>query len=279
MQVLHLQWCIRKLCQYLRSSVEFHWMWIFPRIKLTWNFCSVQINLDDSFDSGSFFSEGYPSLFQKYSVTHMHGPAVYAWSCCCMGLISCKLLRFLFMFSIAFKSFSVLPPFTFDSLYQPICQYICGDFNLHHNEWLILVGLIKLVNSCNISVSNDVTKMFNLPTQTPDCDSQSCSFKCISLFWQYYLFYSGFLSIEKCCYHVVILVSIVFPSNSKENGTFLLHSWQLLDLYYHLRDVSKEDIYELSASAAPTDFCELFQVEIDVYTPHSKYQIKPHSFP
>ena len=102
----------------------------------------------------------------------------------CMGLISCKLLRFLFMFSIAFTSFSVLPPFTFDSLYQPICQYICGDFNLHHNEWLILVGLIKLVNSCNISVSNDVTKMFNLPTQTPDCDSQSCSFKCISLFWQ-----------------------------------------------------------------------------------------------
>ena len=68
-----------------------------------------------------------------------------------MGLISCKLLRFLFMFSIAFTSFSVLPPFPFDSLYQPICQYICGDFNLHHNEWLILVGLIKL--ACNISVS------------------------------------------------------------------------------------------------------------------------------
>ena len=32
-------------------------------------------------------------------------------------------------------------------------------------------------------------------------------------------------------------------------------------------------------SAAATEFCEWVQVGIDVYTPHRKYQVKPHSSP
>ena len=46
----------------------------------------------------------------------------------------------------------------------------------------------------------------------------------------------------------------------------------------HLRDVQWEDIFKLSASAAASEFCEWVQVGIDVYIPHRKYQIKPHSF-
>ena len=38
----------------------------------------------------------------------------------------------------------------------------------------------------------------------------------------------------------------------------------------HLRDV------KLGASAAVSEFCEWVQVEIDVYIPHHKYQVKPH---
>ena len=48
-------------------------------------------------------------------------------------------------------------------------------------------------------------------------------------------------------------------------------------LYYHLRDVPWEDIFKLSASAAAREFCEWFKVGIDVYIPHCKYQVKPHS--
>ena len=45
------------------------------------------------------------------------------------------------------------------------------------------------------------------------------------------------------------------------------------------RDVPWEDIFTLGASAAASEFCEWIQVEIDVYIPHKKYQVKPHSSP
>ena len=47
----------------------------------------------------------------------------------------------------------------------------------------------------------------------------------------------------------------------------------------HLRDVPWEDIFKLSASAAASEFCEWVQVGIDVYIPHCKCQVKPHSSP
>ena len=47
----------------------------------------------------------------------------------------------------------------------------------------------------------------------------------------------------------------------------------------HLRDVPWEDTFKLSASAAASEFCEWVQVGIDVYIPHRKYQVKPHSSP
>ena len=40
-----------------------------------------------------------------------------------------------------------------------------------------------------------------------------------------------------------------------------------------------QDIFKLSASAAASEFCELVLVGIDVYIPHRKYQVKPHSSP
>ena len=47
----------------------------------------------------------------------------------------------------------------------------------------------------------------------------------------------------------------------------------------HLEDVSKEDIFKLSAFAAASEFCEWVQVGIEIYIPHRKYQVKPHSSP
>ena len=47
----------------------------------------------------------------------------------------------------------------------------------------------------------------------------------------------------------------------------------------HLRDVPWEDIFKLSASAAAIEFCEWFQVGIDAYIPHRKYQVKAHISP
>ena len=47
----------------------------------------------------------------------------------------------------------------------------------------------------------------------------------------------------------------------------------------HLRDAPWEDIFKLGDSAAASEFCEWDQVGIEVYIPHRKYQVRPHSSP
>ena len=58
-----------------------------------------------------------------------------------------------------------------------------------------------------------------------------------------------------------------------------LHCPDWDSLYGHLRDVPWEDIFNLRASAAASEFCEWVQVGIDVYIPHCKYLVKPCSSP
>ena len=44
-------------------------------------------------------------------------------------------------------------------------------------------------------------------------------------------------------------------------------------------DIPWEDIIKFGASATASGFCEWVQVEIDVYIPHRKYHVRPHSSP
>ena len=48
-------------------------------------------------------------------------------------------------------------------------------------------------------------------------------------------------------------------------------------LHNHLRDIPWEDVFKVNASAAASEFCEWVHVGINVYTPHRKYQVKPHT--
>ena len=84
--------------------------------------------------------------------------------------------------------------------------------------------------------------------------------------------------------HVVVSVSIDFPVNSNQDAPLyrIAYDCSLSDwdgLRDHLRGVSWEDIFKLSASAAASEFCEKVQVGIDVYIPYRKYQVKSHSSP
>ena len=84
--------------------------------------------------------------------------------------------------------------------------------------------------------------------------------------------------------HVVVLVSIDFPSNSQRDAPFhcIAYYYSGADwdgLRDHLRDVPWVDIFTLGASAAASEFCEWIQVGTDVYIPHRRYQVKPHSSP
>ena len=84
--------------------------------------------------------------------------------------------------------------------------------------------------------------------------------------------------------HVVVSVSIDFSVNSKQDASFhcVAYDYSRADwdgLCDHLRHVPWEHIFKLGASAAASEFCEWVQFGIDVYIPHCKYQVKPHSSP
>ena len=126
--------------------------------------------------------------------------------------------------------------------------------------------------------------MVNFPTRIPDCDSHSPALLD--------LFLSSDTSICSTMAfpplgnsdHVVISVSIDFPSSSQRDGPFhcIPYGYSHADcdgLHDHLRDVPWEDIFELAAFAAASEFSEWVRVGIDVYIPHRKYQVKPHLSP
>ena len=80
----------------------------------------------------------------------------------------------------------------------------------------------------------------------------------------------------------VVSVSIGFPSNSQQDALFhfIAYEYSRADwdgLRDHLRDILREDIFKLGASVAASEFCKWVQVGIDLYIPHRKYQVKPHS--
>ena len=126
--------------------------------------------------------------------------------------------------------------------------------------------------------------MINFPTQIPDCDSHSPALLD--------LFISSDASICSTMAfpplgnsdHVVVSVSIDFPTNSQQDAPFhrIAYDYSRADwdgLRDHLRDVPWEDIFKVGASAAASEFCEWIQVGIHVYISHRKYQVKPHLSP
>ena len=106
---------------------------------------------------------------------------------------------------------------------------------------------------------------FNFPTWIPDCDSHSPALLD--------LFISSDTSICSTkafpplgnSDHVVVSVSIDFPSYSQLDALFhrIAYDYSCADwdcLRDHLRDVPWEDIFKHSASAAASEFCEWVQV-------------------
>ena len=81
--------------------------------------------------------------------------------------------------------------------------------------------------------------------------------------------------------HVVVSLSIDFPSNSQRDTPFqrIVYDYSCSHwdgLQDHLGDVLWKDMFKIYASDAASEFCEWVQVGMDVYIPHKKYQIKPH---
>ena len=260
-----------------------------------------ETNLDDSIDSGNFSVRGYLPLIRKDSCTHMHGLAVYVKeglpfardlslenssdSYLCFRL---ALLHSVSYFFFLYRSPSSALCTVFDSVSSNIDEvlsinpsanvFVFGDFNVHHKDWL------TYSSGTDRPGEFDLTQMVDLPTRIPDCDSHSPALLD--------LFLSSDASICSTMAfpplgnsdHVVVSVSIDFPTNSQQDAPFhcIAYDYSRADwdgLHDHLRDAPWEDIFKLGASAAGSEFCEWIQVGIDVYIPHRKYQVKSHSSP
>ena len=141
-------------------------------------------------------------------------------------------------------------------------MFVFVYFNVHHQGWLIYSSGTDRPGElcCNFSITNDLTQMVNLPTRIPDCDSHSPALLD--------LFLSSDASICSTMAfpplgnsdHVVVSASIDFPTNSKWDARFhhIVYQYSRAawdGLHDHLRDVSWEDIFKLSISAAASKFC------------------------
>ena len=146
----------------------------------------------------------------------------------------------------------------------------------------ILVEQIDLINSAIIS--NDLIQVVNFPTWIPVCHSHSPALLNLFLWSDASIYSIMAFSPQGNSDQVAVSVFIDFTSNSHQDSLFhrIDHDNSSTDWggrCDHLRDVPWEVIFQIRASAAAREFCEWVQVQIDVYIPHRKYQVKPHSSP
>ena len=111
--------------------------------------------------------------------------------------------------------------------------------------------------------------MVNFPTRIPDCDSHSPAV--LDFFLSSDVNICSIMSFPPLgnSGHVVVSVSIDFPTNSQQDGPFhcIAYDCSRADwdgLCDHLRDVAWDDIFKLGASAAASEFCGWVQVGTDV---------------
>ena len=156
--------------------------------------------------------------------------------------------------------------------------FVFGDFNVHHKDWLTYSsGTDRSGELCrNFSISNYLTQMVNFPTWIPDCDSHSPTLLDLFISCDTSICSTMAFPLLGNSDHVVVSVSIDFPTNSQQDAPFhlIVYDYSRADwdgVHDHLRDVPWKDVLKLGASAAANEFCEWVQVGIDIYIPHRKH--------
>ena len=114
--------------------------------------------------------------------------------------------------------------------------------------------------------------MVNFPTQITDCDSHSPAFLDLFIFSDASICSAMVFPPLGNSDHVVVSVSIDFPSSSQQGSLFhcIGYDYSCTDwngLFDHLRDVPCENLFKLSASAAASEFCDGFRLELEYISP------------
>ena len=130
------------------------------------------------------------------------------------------------------------------SIYPSANVFVFGDFEIHYKHWLTYSdGTDRPGELCyNFSISNELTQMVNFPMRIPDCDSHSPAL--LNLFLSSDASICSIMAFPPLgsSDHVVVSVSIDFPSNSQRDAPFhrIAYDYSRADwdgLCDHLRDV------------------------------------------
>ena len=188
---------------------------------------------------------GYLPLNWKDSITLINSLAVYVkGGLFCTGLSlensadssSCFWLALLHSVSYFFF-LSQSPSLSFCTVFYSILSnidevllinpsanvFVFWDFNVHHKDWLTYSGGTDQPGELcyNFSISNDLTQMVNFPTRIPDCDSHSPALLDLFLSSDASICSTMAFPPLRNSDHVVVSVSIDFPSNSKWYARFI----------------------------------------------------------
>ena len=140
-------------------------------------------------------------------------------------------------------------PLSLCTLFDSVSSKIGKVLSINLSANVFVFGDSRSVEICyNFSFSNDLSQMVNFPTLIPDCDSPSPALLD--------LFLSSDASICSTMAfpplgnsdHVVVSVSIDFPTNSQQDAPFhrIAYDYSHADwdgLCDHLRDVPWDDIF------------------------------------
>ena len=127
---------------------------------------------------------------------------------------------------------------------NPSAVFVFGEFDVHHRHWLTYSGGTDRPGELcyYFPISNDLTQMVNFPTWFPDCDSHSPVR--LDLFISSDASFCSTMAFPPLgnSDHVVVSVSIDFPTNSQRDAPFQCIAYDYSrgnwdGLPDHLRDV------------------------------------------
>ena len=102
-------------------------------------------------------------------------------------------------------------------------MFVFGDVHVHHQDWLTHSGgTDRSGELCySFSISNDLTQMVNFSTWIPDCDCHTPALLDLFISSDTSICSTMTFPPLKNSDHVVVSVSIDFPSNSQRDAPLL----------------------------------------------------------
>ena len=272
-------------------------------------FALCETNLNPSISSKNLNVAGYLPLVREDSPTHMHGLGVYvrdnlplarictledpneSFMCFRLSLLHSTSYLFFLYRSPSSQSCSVIDAVSrrIDdalSLHPNADILVFGDFNVHHQEWLVYSNGIDFsgAEAYNFSISQSLTQIVDFPTRFPDRDDHNPHLLDLFLTSNPTICKPSVLSPLGNSDHAVVQIDI--SSNFKPAPEAPFHR----TLYsYHrgdwdsfrdlLRDIPWQSVFDLQTDDCAKEIISWLQSGIEAFVPSRKYQVKPHSSP